>query len=395
MPETTDSTYVVRHVLGQEPLLKKARPPIEEIDIELTERCNNDCIHCCINRPVADASARAREMTTGQVRDLLEQIADLGCLQVRFTGGEPLLRPDFEDLYVHARRLGLFVSIFTNACLITPRLADTLKRIPPRGEIEVTAYGMRKESYEAVTRTHGSFARFRRGLDLLRERGVPFIIRSVLLPQNRHEIDELAAWTVSITGMSEQPAQAFFLDLRNRRDDEQKNACIRSLRLTANELLTVLTRDEAQYRKDMEAFALKFMGPAGDRLFKCGAGKSVCIDAYGRLQPCMSLRMPEWTADVTAGASTLKAALARWDGLNDLRAENPEYLCRCAQCFLHGLCEQCPAKSWIEHGNMDTPVEYLCEMTHAQARHLGWLGDDEHGWEVMDWRERINGLQHQ
>jgi hypothetical protein len=43
---------------------------------------------------------------------------------------------------------------------------------------------------------------------------------------------------------------------------------------------------------------------------------------------------------------------------------------------------------------MDTPVEYLCEMTHAQARHLGWLGDDEHGWEVMNWRERINGLQH-
>ena len=59
--------------------------------------------------------------------------------------------------------------------------------------------------------------------------------------------------------------------------------------------------------------------------------------------------------------------------LRELRATNPEYLRRCARCFLKGLCEQCPAKSWAEHGTLDTPVEYLCEVAHAQARWLGWL----------------------
>ncbi|MEN6464998.1 MAG: radical SAM protein [Syntrophaceae bacterium] len=389
MIQKNDPKYVVKRALGQAPLLKGGRAPIEQIDIELTERCNNNCIHCCINRPAADLSAGAGEMKTEQVRDFLRQAADLGCLRVRFTGGEPLLRPDFEELYIHARRLGLLVSLFTNACLITPRLADTLQHVPPRGEIEITAYGMHRDSYEAVTRSPGSFARFRNGLDLLRERQVPFIIRSVLLPPNSHEIDQLADWAGTVSGMPGKPGQAFFLDLRNRRDDEQKNARIRSLRLTAREMISVMARDAAQYRKDMEAFAAQFMGPPGDRLFKCGAGKAVCIDSYGKLQPCMGLRMPEWTIDLTSGKATLKEALARWEGIGSLCARNPEYLRRCARCFLNGLCEQCPAKSWMEHGDLDTPVEYFCEMSHAQARYLGWLGRDEKGWEVMNWQERI------
>ncbi len=48
--------------------------------------------------------------------------------------------------------------------------------------------------------------------------------------------------------------------------------------------------------------------------------------------------------------------------------------------FLMGLCTQCPAKSWLEHGTLDTPVEYLCEVAHAQACFLGLLQkESEHG----------------
>jgi sulfatase maturation enzyme AslB (radical SAM superfamily) len=68
---------------------------------------------------------------------------------------------------------------------------------------------------------------------------------------------------------------------------------------------------------------------------------------------------------------------------------NPEYLKRCARCFLKGLCEQCPAKSWMEHGTLDTPVEYLCEVAHVQARYLGWVGEHEYGWDVKERREGI------
>ncbi len=370
------------------------RPLLGQLDIELTERCNNDCIHCCINRPANDADARAREMTTEQVKGILQQAADMGCLQVRFTGGEPLLRHDFEELYLYARRLGLKVLVFTNARLLTSYLAELFARIPPLVNIEITVYGMHAESYEAVSRVPGSFAQFWRGVQLLLERQVPFVVKSALLPQNKHEIDEFEAWARTIPWMTIPPSYSMFFDLRNRRDDPAKNRLIASLRLSPEEGLAVLTRDEAKSRKEMAEFASKFMGPPGDKLFNCGAGHGMCIDAYGRAQPCMGLRAPELTYDVvgTNGHALLQDALNQFAYLRDLRARNPDYLRRCGVCFLKGLCEQCPAKSWAEHGTLDTPVEYLCQVAHSQARWLGWLDKNERAWEVVEWRERVKSL---
>lgn len=375
--------YVRRVTAAVKPLASR----LGQLDIELTERCDNNCIHCCINLPAGDAAARALEMTTGQVEDVLRQAAGLGCLQVRFTGGEPLLRPDFEHLYVYARRLGLAVLIFTNARHITPDLADLLARIPPRELMEVTVYGMHRESYEAVSRVAGSFVQFRRGVDLLLDRQIPFVVKAALLPPNRSEIDEFEAWAATIQWLTAPPRYSMFFDLRSRRDDIAKNRLIESLRLLPEEGVTVLTRDAAKYRADMAEFGSRFMGPPGAELFHCGAGHGLCIDAYGRAQPCMSVRAPELTVDVLA--SSLRDALEQFARLRDLRATNPEYLRRCAVCFLKGFCEQCPAKSWAEHGTLDSPVEYLCRIAHAQACYLGWLKDGEVAWEILDWRNRV------
>jgi radical SAM protein with 4Fe4S-binding SPASM domain len=371
------SEYVRRVTEPPSPLL----PRLPSLDIELTERCDNDCIHCCINLPAGDAAARAREMSTDQVKDVLRQVADLGCLLVRFTGGEPLLRPDFEELYLFARRLGLKVLVYTNARRITPRLADLWAQVPPLVPLEVTVYGMRPGSYEAVSRVPGSFAQFRRGVELLLDRQVPFAVKGALLPPNRAEMDEFEAWARTIPGMDQPPGYSIFFDLRNRRDDPVKNRLIESLRLSPEEGLAILTRDDAQFREEMAQFSKKFMSPSGDRLFACSAGRAVSIDAYGRTQPCLGVRAPELTVDVLT--SSLAEALGRFETLRDLRATDPEYLRRCARCFLKGLCEQCPAKSWAEHGTLDTPVEYLCRVAQAQARYLGWLDEEEYPWERL------------
>jgi MoaA/NifB/PqqE/SkfB family radical SAM enzyme len=336
-------------------------------------------------------------MTTDQIKDILHQAADLGCLRVRFTGGEPLLRPDFEDLYLFARRSGLKVILFTNGRLITPRLADLLARIPPLEPIEISVYGMRAESYEAVARVPGSFAQFRRGADLLLDRQVVFVVKGAFLPPNREELDEFERWAATLPGMTKPPSQSMFFELRGRRDDPAKNSRIVSLRVSPEGGLAVLTRDETKYREEMAQFCAKFMRPPGDRLFSCGAGHGVCVDAYGRAQLCLPLRAPELSIDlfpdggVSGGRSDfpLRDALEKFADFRDQRATNPEYLRRCAICFLKGLCEQCPAKSWSEHGALDAPVDYLCQVAHAQARYLRLLDANEHGWEVADWRKRI------
>jgi radical SAM protein with 4Fe4S-binding SPASM domain len=383
--------YVVKRSLVQQRLFQSGQPVLAHLDIELTERCNNACQHCYINRPADDAQAVRVELTAGAWKDILRQAAVLGALSVRITGGEPLLRTDFAEIYLCARRLGMKVILFTNGRLITPELADLFAQVPPLKKLEISVYGMHAESYDAVACAPGAFSEFRRGIDLLLKRKIPFVVKSVLLPPNRAEVDEFEAWAATIPWMDRLPSSVVLLDLRARRDAPAKNRRIADMRLSPEDGVALLARHEQAYRNQMAQFCCGFMGLSGDRLFSCGAGETGCVDAYGTYQMCMSLRHPDTVYDLTQG--TLREALTEvFPRLRELRATDPTYLERCAQCFLKGLCEQCPAKSWSEHGTLDTPVEYLCRVAHAQARYLGLLAEGERAWEIKDWRGRIATL---
>ncbi len=213
------------------------------LDIELTERCNNRCLNCYINQPEDDTNSKTSEMGTALVLDILKQAADLGCLSVRFTGGEPLLREDFTEIFLFARRLGLKVKLFTNARLITAELALLFARISPGEAVEVSVYGMHAESYDAVAAVRGSFDQFWQGISLLQKYHVPFVVKQSLLPQNRIEQPEFEAFAATLPHMSTIPSYTMNFDLRARRDDPEKNRRIKKLRFTPEESLAMWTRE--------------------------------------------------------------------------------------------------------------------------------------------------------
>ncbi|MFH1441171.1 MAG: radical SAM protein [Candidatus Omnitrophota bacterium] len=361
---------------------------LSQLDMELTERCNNNCIHCYINLPQNDLKTRKKELTTDEIKSILKEAAALGCITVRFTGGEPFLREDFEELYIFARKQGLKILLFTNATLITPHLADLFTRIPSLEKIEVTIYGMKKESYEAVTRINGSFEASGRGINLLLEKKIPFAVKGVLLPSNRNEIEIFEKWALNIPWMNKPPAYSMFFNLHCRHNIN-KNKLIKKLRISPQEGLKILTLQKNKYIKEMKEFCSKFMGVAGNKIFSCGSGiGSGCIDAYGNFQPCLMLKHPDTIYNLKKGS--LKDALTNFfPKVREITAGNNAYLNRCAKCFLKGLCEQCPAKSYMEHKTLDKPVKYLCEIAHAQARFLGLIKEKEKAWQVRNWKERI------
>ena len=383
------SLYSVRLQSDKAPLWKGNPPLLTALDLELTERCNNNCIHCYINLPADDSDSATGELSTEQIKDILAEAAQLGCLSVRFTGGEPLLREDFEELYVFARGLGLRVSFFTNATLITRELAALFAQIPPLEPIEITVYGMHQDSYESISRTAGSYKCHRRGIELLLENKVPFVVKTALLPPNRNEMAEFRNWASTLPWMDTPPSCTIFFDLRCRRDSEEKNRLIKQLRLTPFQLQKIRSQNKVDYQREMGEFCSNFIGPPGESLFPCGAGiNRISVDAYGYCQACTLLRHPETVYDLKTGS--LRDGLTNFfPEVRERKAADPDYLKRCARCFLKGLCEQCPGKSWLEHGTLDTPVEYFCEIAHFSARDLGLLGEREMGWEVTDWRERI------
>ncbi len=294
--------------------------------------------------------------------------------------------------YLFARRLGLKVLIFTNARLITSQIADMLADIPPLEYIEVSVYGMKKESYEAVTGVPGSYAGFRNGVQSLLDRKIPFVVKGALLPPNKNETGEFNAWAATIPWMEDiPPIRSMFFDLRGRRDSASKNSVIYKLRVSPDEAMEVLAGHPENYRREMAEFFDRFASPSNDRLFTCGIGPA-CVDAYGDLQPCMALRRPDLTYDLKKG-SLEEALTSAFPRLRELRASNRLYLERCARCFLKPMCDQCPAKSWSEHGTLDTPVEYLCRVAHAQALFLGLVRKGEVAWKVEKSEERIDNLK--
>ena len=287
-------TYVVK----LKPHQAKTIAPFQgQLDIELTERCNNVCIHCLINQPKNDENVRAREMDTAFIKEILRQAADLNYLTVRFTGGEPLLRDDFTELYSFTRRLGMYVILFTNARLVTPKIAQLFARIPPGRAVEVTVYGMSAQSYDTVAATRGAFSEFWRGVELLKQHNIPFIVKQSILPPNRSEIAEFEAFAATLPLMDRKPAYTMNFELRARRDNPAKNRLINSFRLSPEETVEILARN-SNYRKSMREFARKFMRPPGDKLFNCGAGLSTCVDAYGKAQMCLGLRHPDMVYDL-------------------------------------------------------------------------------------------------
>jgi radical SAM protein with 4Fe4S-binding SPASM domain len=357
------------------------RPRLYYLDLELTERCNNNCIHCCINLHENNQKAIERETSTDQVKEYLSQAADLGCLQVRFTGGEPLLRGDFFELYVFARKLGMKVLIFTNARLISQEHIKLFQDTPPLKEIEISVYGSTKTTYESVSCIRYSYEQFLNGITLLKNANIPFVLKTVLLPQILNEFDEISLLANSVPNNKSPIGCTTFLDLRHRRDNKKKDRQISNLRSSSLENYETLINNHPEYfvLDTYANFATKFCNVPGDTIFRCGAGKNICIDAYGKIQPCLSMRATSLTYPK---GTRLVSALDRYGELPEIKANNTEYLEKCAKCMLASLCEQCPAKSFSENGTFDSPIEYFCQITHYQARRLGWIKSDQMGWNV-------------
>lgn len=387
------SLYSVGKSMDTAGLWKGRRLLLQQIDIELTERCNNNCVHCLINQPANDPKVRDRELSTEAVKRLLDESADLGCLTAQLTGGEPLLRQDFKEIYQHARRLGMRVRLFTNGTLITPDIAGLFACIPPLEAVVISVYGMSRDAYEGVTRVKGSHVAVWRGIRELEKRGVPYTLRGVYLPQNRDELESFDHHCMNLPSMGRRPGMVTQLDLRCRHDSNKKNSRIQALRTQPEDVVHVLTRGGGpEFRESMRTFYDKYMGASDSRLFSCGAGLGRChLDAYGMIQPCVAVRHPDAVFD-SANVSLRETMTRGFPELRKMSAESPEYLEKCAQCFIRGLCEQCPGKSWTEHGTLDTPVKYYCDVAHAFARFLGLIEGGEEAWRVRDGNERVQKM---
>ncbi len=356
------------------PLWKKMEDTrkIFSFDLEITARCNNDCSHCYINLPANDHAIREKELIPAEISRIADEAVALGAVWVLITGGEPLLREDFSEIYLLLKRKGLLVSVFTNATMVRQEHVELFKKYPPR-DIEVSVYGATKETYEKVTRRPGSFDAFKRGLRLLEESGVRVRLKAMALRSNYHELAKIAEFCRAHT----KDYYRFDPLLHLRFDgDTARNAGILAERLTPEETVAIERADSERFgalEKGCKDLIVEELCHTGcDHLFHCGAGNgSFSVSYDGRFRLCSSLWAPETMYDLRAG--TLSEA---WDQTvpraRELRSKEQEFLSTCRKCPIINLCLWCPAHAYLETGRLDGHVDYFCRVAHARADALGY-----------------------
>ncbi|MBI5233127.1 MAG: radical SAM protein [Deltaproteobacteria bacterium] len=324
--------------------------------LELTAHCNLNCVHCYIRD-----DSRKDELTYTEICRILDEITDAGCLWLLLTGGEPLVRKDFFDIYKYAKQKGLIITLFTNGTLITEETAIFLKKWTPFS-VEITLYGATREVYEAMTGAPGSYDACVNGIKLLVKHGVPLSLKTMVTTINKHELLEIKRFAEGL-GLK------FRYDpIINPRLDGSKSPY--DVRVTADEVVEFDINDEERTREWIELYE-KFYGPASaEHLFNCGVGKSSFhITPSGRLQVCELVPRP----DYDLRRNSFVDGYSLFPGIRSKRLKGAE---TCAGCEYILICDNCPGFSMLEGDNDgERPVDYHCRTASKRAGHIKMESD--------------------
>jgi len=335
------------------------------LSLELTARCNNNCIHCYINLSENDEKAKNCELSLQQIKKLIDEAESLGTLWVLLSGGEPLLREDFFDIYLYIKKKGMLVSVFTNATLINETHIQFFKKYPPRA-LEITIYGISERIHKKITR-NALFRKTMQAIDSLKAQAIPITLKTVIMKSNLKEFERIYRYCEKT---SDKPIRFDpFLNLRYDRNPE-KNKQILSERLTPDEIIAI----EAFDQKRMSAIESQCVSmnvsdlPSENksRLLRCSAGvNSCCISYDGIFKLCNALNHNDYIYDLKNGS--LVDAWKKFPKIwREKTASNPEYIKKCANCTIYNLCMACPANSDLETGVPDAFVNYFCDVANKR-----------------------------
>jgi len=328
----------------------RRREPISA-SLELTRRCNLGCVHCYLPRRPDRSRA---ELSGAEVRSILDQTAAAGCLSLLLTGGEPLLRDDFPELYRHARELGLIVVLFTNATRVDDRVISALRANPPQ-EVEVTLLGATAATHDALTGVPGSFEAGLEGVRRMLAAGLRVNLKTVLMEPNCHALGAMEALARELkVRFRFDPAVFPRLD---------RDPAPLAYRVAAETAIALDLADPGR----CERWRIQHDRPTAtthDRLYTCGAGTThFHVTAQGWLQPCSALDRPRF--DLRCG--TLAQGWARLAAVREQRSPAHDV---CQACEHRALCNACPALNSLETGDPARPSEYLCALGTLRGQQL-------------------------
>ncbi len=330
--------------------------------MELTYGCNLRCVHCY--NPTHEAKG---ELSTQECYRIIDELVQEGCFLISFTGGEMFTRRDAFEILTYAKKKGVAIILLTNANLITPERADRIQARRP-WRVEISIYGATPETYERVTGIPGSFRRFLEGVERLRERKVPLLIKMPAMTLNQREVQQAKAlvegWGIRFI---------YCTEITPRQDGSLEPL---RYRITAQEVIQLDQeilgewRGEGQEEKKCQA---------GEGLFRCMCGKSsVAVTPYGEMNLCINFPVPRYNLRTGNVSSGWKALVEHVD------SARPSEAYECPSCSVRDSCRQAPSDALLETGDFSPCLPYFKELAtlekQAYEAATGKQGQRAAGW---------------
>lgn len=248
------------------------------VHLDITYRCNERCVHCYLDHDDHG------EMTTSEIKDVLDQLAEAGTFFLTLSGGEVLMRRDFSEILEHARRLLFNVKIKTNGVMIRQAEAGRIRDLGVE-QVQISIYSRRPEIHDAITKLPGSLKRCVEAVRFLKTQGLKVTIANVLMTANLGE-------HAGVQALAAELGVNYTLDptITPKIDGD---TAILNLRIPGAELNAVF------HNKNLVGNVEEFCAPPpapGDDIMEglpCSAGHTAAyITPYGDVFPCVQFPLP-------------------------------------------------------------------------------------------------------
>lgn len=347
----------------EQSLMKQAsakRVPING-SLELLPLCNMNCDMCYVKLTKEEMESQGRLRTLEEWVEMGHQMQKAGVLFLLLTGGEPLLYPHFKELYLELRRMGMIITINTNATLIDEEMAAFFGQHKPR-RINITLYGADNDTYKNLCHYPGGYDKVLQAIRYLKANGVDVKVSSSLTVTNKDDMEQILAVGKELdvpiridTYMM--PAE------RERCKPFQEQS--RVMPEEAGRIRIDVLKEEmgeelfAQY-VDKTVFEVEHILPETENPHKmsCYAGKaSFTINWQGQMRPCVILTSPAADVFEVGFEQAWKYIVEETDKI---------LLCaECNECRYRPICRTCAACGLLEAGAYDGKPDYMCRYAKA------------------------------
>jgi radical SAM protein with 4Fe4S-binding SPASM domain len=318
------------------------------VQLDLTYRCNERCIHCYLDHDDHG------EMTTAEIKDLLDQMADAGVFYLTISGGEILMRRDFFEILEHARERTFCVKLKTNGVLIREKEAQRLRKLGVE-TVQISIYSHRPEVHDAITKMPGSFRQSIDAVRFLRKQGLTVTMANVLMTQNTNDY-------MSVKALATELDAKFTIDptITPMMDGDRS-----ILNLNVEQaLLQEVFRNEALVG-NVEEFCAppRGVGEEDMDMLPCSAGHTACyVSPYGDVYPCVQFPLPTGNVRQTRFVDIWRDS----PQFKEVRSITLRDMPSCSKCAHGGTCTRCPGLAYLE-GNMRGPSTQDCEKSFART----------------------------